>query len=213
MPALPGAHRAGRSGLAAIVQASACSRPPDPKSRIFMNTLLRPLSGLDPPSQYISISLGVCRLLNLAPVCAEPHERTAPQSSRIYGQRAVAALKRMVEDIFGFVRVRGEISGRSCTIIQRPCLFRSQGRKMPCSRRDLAAHRGRRQAQPSRGWRWCSPAADHLSGSSHYQIIVEQLELAGLGALMALLEERKRSSRPKACSTRRARSCCLFCPT
>ena len=30
------------------------------------------------------------------------------------------------------------------------------------------------------------------AGSSRYQLIVEQVELAGLGALMAMLEERKK---------------------
>jgi hypothetical protein len=37
MPALPGAQNSrSASGLAAIFQASACSRPPEPSSRMFM---------------------------------------------------------------------------------------------------------------------------------------------------------------------------------
>ena len=48
-------------------------------------------------------------------------------------------------------------------------------------------------------------------GQSKYQIVIETLEPAGLGALMALVEERKKRSPPKACSTPRASSCCRSC--
>jgi hypothetical protein len=43
-------------------------------------------------------------------------------------------------------------------------------------------------------------------GKSSYQIVIDALEPAGIGALMALLEERKRSSPPRACSTSSART-------
>jgi exodeoxyribonuclease VII large subunit len=47
-------------------------------------------------------------------------------------------------------------------------------------------------------------------GSSKYQIVIETLEPAGVGALMALLEERKKQARaPRACSTRRASAAAL----
>jgi exodeoxyribonuclease VII large subunit len=48
-------------------------------------------------------------------------------------------------------------------------------------------------------------------GSSKYQIVIEAIEPAGVGALMALMEERKRKLAPKACSTKRASSCCHGC--
>ena len=48
-------------------------------------------------------------------------------------------------------------------------------------------------------------------GRSKYQIVVETMEPAGIGALMALLEERSGSWPPRDCSTRRASSCCRFC--
>ena len=38
----------------------------------------------------------------------------------------------------------------------------------------------------------CTGKLTTYAGSSRYQIIVEQMELAGLGALMALLEERRK---------------------
>ncbi len=43
-------------------------------------------------------------------------------------------------------------------------------------------------------------------GKSSYQIIVENIEPAGAGALMALLEERKRKLQAEASSTLTARS-------
>ena len=43
-------------------------------------------------------------------------------------------------------------------------------------------------------------------GQSKYQIVIEQIEPAGAGALMALLEERRKKLAAKACSTRTAKS-------
>ena len=48
-------------------------------------------------------------------------------------------------------------------------------------------------------------------GKSAYQIIVESLEPAGVGALMALLEARRRALAEEGCSTPRASSRCLIC--
>ena len=44
-----------------------------------------------------------------------------------------AALKKTVEDAFGYVRVRGEISGYRGTALLRPLLFRAEGRRAPRS--------------------------------------------------------------------------------
>ena len=44
----------------------------------------------------------------------------------------------------------------------------------------------------------------HLPGKSKYQIVIEQLEPAGVGALMALLEERKRQLAAEGAVRRRA---------
>ena len=44
-----------------------------------------------------------------------------------------AALKRTVEDTYGYVRVRGEISGYQGPAFLRPLLFRAQGRQAPRS--------------------------------------------------------------------------------
>ena len=103
-----------------------------------------------------------------------------------------AALKRTVEDSFPFVRVRGEISGLK---------FHSSGHVYFDLKDDKAvlnaviwravAHR--LKVKPQAGLEVvCTGRISTYAGSSRYQIIVEQVELAGLGALMALLEERKK---------------------
>src|SRR6202167_3010959 len=79
-----------------------------------------------------------------------------------------AALKRTIEDAYGFVRVRGELGKVS---------YHSNGHIYFDLKDDRACISGRLTTYP---------------GRSQYQIVVETLEPAGLGALMALLEERKR---------------------
>jgi exodeoxyribonuclease VII large subunit len=103
-----------------------------------------------------------------------------------------AALKRTVEDSFPFVRVRGEISGLK---------FHSSGHVYFDLKDDKAVlnaviWRGTAQklkTKPQQGLEMvCTGRISTYPGSSRYQIVVEQVELAGLGALMALLEERKK---------------------
>jgi len=103
-----------------------------------------------------------------------------------------AALKRVVEDRFGFVRVRGEISEPK---------FQSSGHVYFNLKDDKAVlnavvWRGtvsRLKVRPEAGMEVIvTGKLSTYAGSSRYQIIVEQMELAGLGALMALLEERRK---------------------
>jgi exodeoxyribonuclease VII large subunit len=103
-----------------------------------------------------------------------------------------AALKRTVEDQFAFVRVRGEISGLK---------FHSSGHVYFDLKDDKAVlnaviWRGvtaRLKVRPEAGMEViCTGKLSTYAGSSRYQLIVEQVELAGLGALMALLEERRK---------------------
>ena len=103
-----------------------------------------------------------------------------------------AALKRMVEDQFALVRVRGEISGLK---------FHSSGHVYFDLKDDKAVLNaviwrgvaGRLKVRPEAGMEViCTGKLSTYAGSSRYQIIVEQVELAGLGALMALLEERRK---------------------
>jgi len=103
-----------------------------------------------------------------------------------------AALKHTVEDAFPFVRVRGEISGLK---------FHSSGHVYFDLKDDKAVlnaviWKGTARAlkvRPEAGLEVvCTGRISTYAGSSRYQLIVEQVELAGLGALMAMLEERKK---------------------
>jgi exodeoxyribonuclease VII large subunit len=103
-----------------------------------------------------------------------------------------AALKRTVEDQFAMVRVRGEISGLK---------FHSSGHVYFDLKDDKAVlnaviWRGtaaRLRVKPEAGLEViCTGKLSTYAGSSRYQMIVEQVELAGLGALMAMLEQRKK---------------------
>ena len=102
------------------------------------------------------------------------------------------ALKRVVEENFAFVRVRGEISGLK---------FHSSGHVYFDLKDDKAVLNAviwrptvaRLKLRPESGMEVVvTGRLSTYAGSSRYQIIVEQVGLAGLGALMALLEERKK---------------------
>src|SRR3712207_2585819 len=88
MPGFPGAaNNLSSIGDCASFQASACSRPPEPMSRTFMND--------SPPTDG-----GL--LATQAPGDNAPAQTVSELSQ---------SLKRTVEDAFGHVRVRGEVSG------------------------------------------------------------------------------------------------------
>ncbi len=102
------------------------------------------------------------------------------------------AIKRTMEDTFGFVRVRGEV-GR----VSRP----ASGHvylDLKDERAVLAAvmwkgTAARQKFQPEQGMEVVATGRiTTYPGQSKYQLVIEKLEPAGLGALMALLEERKK---------------------
>ena len=103
-----------------------------------------------------------------------------------------AALKRTIEDAYGYVRVRGELGkvsyhGNGHVYFDlkddRACIagviWRSTAVRIP-----LKLEAGLEVVVTGR--------LTTYPGRSQYQIIVDALEPAGIGALMALLEERKR---------------------
>ncbi len=103
------------------------------------------------------------------------------------------ALKRSIEDRFGHVRVRGEISGFRGAHSSGHCYFslKDEGAKI-----DAVIWRGsfsRLRAKLQEGLEVIATGKlTSYPGKSSYQIIIENVEPAGVGALMALLEERKR---------------------
>ncbi len=100
-----------------------------------------------------------------------------------------ATLKRVVEDRFGFVRVRGELSG----------VKRAASGHFYCSLKDESAvidavmWKGTAQRlafRPEDGIEVvASGKLTTYPGRSKYQIVVETMEIAGEGALLALLEK------------------------
>lgn len=103
------------------------------------------------------------------------------------------ALKRTVEDAFGFVRVRGEISGYRGPVGSGHVYFslKDDGAKI-----DAVIWKGvfaRLKVRPEEGLEVIATGKiTTFAGKSSYQIIIDNIELAGLGALMAMLEERRK---------------------
>jgi exodeoxyribonuclease VII large subunit len=103
------------------------------------------------------------------------------------------AIKRALEDNFGFVRLRGEISGYRGPHASGHCYFSLKDDK---SKIEAVIWRGvfqKLRFKPEEGLEVIATGkVTSYPGSSKYQIVIEALEPAGVGALMALLEERKR---------------------
>ncbi len=103
------------------------------------------------------------------------------------------AIKRALEDGFGYVRVKGEISGYRGPHASGHCYFALKDDK---SKIEAVIWRGnfqRLKFRPEEGMEVIAQGRlTTYPGSSKYQIVIETLEPAGVGALMALLEERKR---------------------
>ncbi|HEX2594359.1 MAG TPA: exodeoxyribonuclease VII large subunit [Rhizomicrobium sp.] len=102
------------------------------------------------------------------------------------------ALKRTVEDAFPFVRVRGEISGLK-RHSSGHIYFDLKDDKSVLNAVIWRLTAQRLKVRPEAGMEViCTGRITTYPGSSRYQIVVEQVELAGLGALMAMLDERKK---------------------
>jgi exodeoxyribonuclease VII large subunit len=104
-----------------------------------------------------------------------------------------SALRRTVEDAYGHVRVRGEITGFRGAHASGHCYFalKDDGAKI-----EAVVWKGthyRMRFKPQEGLEVIATGKlTTYPGSSKYQIVIESLEPAGIGALMALMEERKK---------------------
>jgi len=104
-----------------------------------------------------------------------------------------AALKRTVEDAYGFVRVRGEVSGFKGASPSGHVYFRLKDDKAVLEAVIWKGVYGRMRVKPEEGLDVIvSGKLTTFAGSSKYQIVVDSLEPAGIGALMKLLDERKK---------------------
>src|SRR5579871_3935153 len=104
-----------------------------------------------------------------------------------------AALRRTVEDTFGHVRVRGEISGYRGPHSSGHAYFalKDEGARIDAVIWKTAF--GRMRIRPEEGLEVIATGRlTTYPGRSTYQIVIETLEPAGLGALMALLGQRKK---------------------
>jgi exodeoxyribonuclease VII large subunit len=103
------------------------------------------------------------------------------------------ALKRLVEDNFGQVRVRGEISGWKVAASGHAYLKLKDENAVL----DAVCWKGvigKMPFKPEDGMEVvCSGKITTYPGRSNYQIVIDFMEPAGLGALMALLEKRKKA--------------------
>ena len=103
------------------------------------------------------------------------------------------ALKRTVEDAYGFVRVRGEVSGFKGPSPSGHCYFRLKDDKAVLEGVIWKGVWGRMRVKPEEGLDVIvSGKLTTFAGSSKYQLVIDTLEPAGVGALMKLLEERKK---------------------
>lgn len=102
------------------------------------------------------------------------------------------ALKRTVEERFGFVRLRGEVSNYRGPHSSGHAYFslKDQGARI-----DAVVWRtsfAKLRVKPEEGMEVVATGKiTTFPGKSSYQIVVETLEPAGIGALMAVLEERR----------------------
>ena len=102
-----------------------------------------------------------------------------------------ALLKRTVEDRFGFVRLRGELSGvKRAASGHVYCSLKDEGARI-----DGVIWRGNAQRLPFLPEDGIEVVATGklttYPGRSSYQIVIDRMEIAGEGALLALLEKTK----------------------
>jgi len=103
------------------------------------------------------------------------------------------SLKRTVEENFGHVRVRGEL-GRVTIAKSGHCYLDIKDDKAVINSIVWKGVMGRLSMRPEEGMEVvCTGKLSTYPGRSNYQLIIESMELAGAGALMALFEKRKKT--------------------
>ncbi len=101
-------------------------------------------------------------------------------------------LKRMVEENFGYVRVRGEIS-QPKVATSGHCYLRLKDENACIDGIIWRGSMSRLSIRPEEGMEVIATGKlTTYPGRSSYQIIIDSLELAGQGALLKLLEDRKK---------------------
>jgi len=119
-------------------------------------------------------------------------ESVRPNLAEYTVSELARALKRSIEENFAYVRVRGEISGwkRHSSGHCYLCLKDSEAVLDAVCWRTTAMRLG---IKPEDGMEViCTGRLTTFPGRSKYQLIIDTIELAGIGALLKLLEDRRR---------------------
>ncbi|MDH3660128.1 MAG: exodeoxyribonuclease VII large subunit [Alphaproteobacteria bacterium] len=125
---------------------------------------------------------------------AESRDREEPRTNvaEFTVSELSGALKRTIEDAYGYVRVRGEISGFK-RAASGHLYFALKDERALIDGVCWRGTAGKLGFQPEDGLEVvASGRITTYAGRSKYQIVIDRLEPAGAGALMALLEERKK---------------------
>ena len=102
------------------------------------------------------------------------------------------SLKKTVEQTFGHVRVRGEL-GRVTIAKSGHCYLDVKDDKAVINSIIWKGVMSRLSMRPEEGMEViCEGKLSTYPGRSNYQLIIDKMELAGAGALMALFEKRKK---------------------
>ena len=103
------------------------------------------------------------------------------------------AVKRTVEDAFGRVRVRGEVSGYRGPHASGHAYFRLKDERATLEAVIWRGAFSKLAFKPEEGLEIIATGRlTTYPGSSKYQIVIDAIEPAGAGALMALLDERRK---------------------
>lgn len=120
-------------------------------------------------------------------------EKQGDNSPALSVSELSGALKRVVEDRFGHVRVRGEISGWK-RHSSGHCYFTLKDEDANIDAVIWRGQAGSLAFAPEDGAEVIATGKlTTYPGRSKYQIVVSRMELAGEGALMALLDKRRRT--------------------
>ena len=104
-----------------------------------------------------------------------------------------SAIKRTLEGAYGYVRLRGEISGFRGAHTSGHCYFALKDEKAKIEAVIWRTTVLGLKLKPVEGLEVIATGRiTAYPGASKYQIVIDALEPAGIGALMALLEERKK---------------------
>ncbi len=117
-----------------------------------------------------------------------PHNQPEYTVSEIAGH-----VKRMVEETFGYVRVRGEVSKASVNAASGHCYLSLKDERAVLDAVVWKGTMSKLAHKPQAGMEVIATGKlTTYPGSSKYQLIIESIEPAGIGALMAMLEKRKK---------------------